>query len=104
MTRHSSSNGKGKTEPPVPQEGTPQQMEVPIAKTITQPSKMTTAEKDDAGRLHISFVLIEAGQAVEYVYIVEEGGQENIKEAMSPGLATATLLDVPAAAAAAKKE
>jgi hypothetical protein len=69
-------------------------MEVPISKEVIQTSRGTTAVKDEGGRLHISFVIIEGGMPVQYTFITEEPGQKNIMDAMSGGLQVADLSDL----------
>lgn len=75
----------------------PQAMEVSIAKTIIRPSNMTTANKDEFGNLHLSFVEIEGNRAVQHTWVVEEGGQKNILDVLTGGIELATPADIPKA-------
>lgn len=93
----SAENG-GRGKPPVPPEGhgpPPEQMQVPIIKEIIQPSKGTSAVKDEDGQLHISFVVIEAHGAIQHTWTVGELGQKSIMDAMTGGIEIASLSDIP---------
>lgn len=81
----SAANG-GRGAPPVPPEGHgPPQEAIAISKRVIQQSQGTRAERDGNGG-SISFLVVEAGQAVEYTYLIGEPGKKAILEELAGGI------------------
>lgn len=85
--------GKDQDKPQGPPPG--QQKAIPIGTHITRHSKGTTAEKDEAGNLHINFIVQAEGELQLHTMIVEEQGKKNIMDAATGGLEVAHAGQMP---------